>query len=154
VIYLGQEERLLRWAQQRLGLQFRPDAKTIGIASADGTLRAVTVFDTFSKVDCLVHVASDQRWGWFTREYAVRTMTYPFVDCGLTRISAMISVDNRASLMFTMRFGGWVKEGVIRRAGGHGEDLVLFGMLREHCLWLPRAPAPIEAAMLETAAGV
>jgi hypothetical protein len=134
----GEDERLLPWAQERLRhIRFRPDAKTIGIASTDGAVRSVTVFDTFSVNDCLVHTASDGQWGWFTREYALRTMTYPFVQCGLKRITCLISSRNERSLRFTTRFGGWVEEGVQREAGLEGEDLFVFGMLKRDCLWLP-----------------
>lgn len=87
MIVYGDEERLLPWAQERLHhICFRPDAKAIGV-ELGGVIRAVTVYDTFSTNDCLVHVASDQSRRWVSREYCVRAMAYPFLQCGLRRIS-------------------------------------------------------------------
>lgn len=142
IAYLyDEDEELIPWAQDRIShVRFRPDAKAIGI-EFDGRLRGVTVFDTFSVNDCLVSVASDGGWAWFTREFAVRTMAYPFHQCQLSRITCLISELNQPSLRFTRRFGGWVHEGTLRKAGPDGEHLLLFGMLREDCRWLKTPPA-------------
>jgi RimJ/RimL family protein N-acetyltransferase len=136
----NEEDELIPWAGQRIAPwhRFRPDAKAIGYASK-GTIRSVTVYDTFSNNDCRIHVASDGKPNWFNREYAVRTMAFPFVQCNFHRISCLISIRNRASVQFTLRFGGWVQEGVQREAGYEGEDLVAFGMLKRDCPWLTKA---------------
>jgi hypothetical protein len=145
----GRDQELMTWAAVRLpaGHRFRDDAKTIGLAS-DGWMRAVTVYDTFSTNDCLVSVVSDGKPNWFTRDYAAHTMRFPFVQCGFKRITCLIALSNRASVQFTLRFGGWQHEGMLREAAPDGGPLLLFGMLRRDCLWLTkeeRNPPPIPA---------
>lgn len=141
----GQDERLVGWASEILGQahRFRPDAKAIGI-EVDGALRGVVVFDTFSPIDCLVTVVSNSKRNWLTRAFIRRVMAYPFVQCGFPRITCLVSRSNKPSLRFTRRFGGWQLEGVLRKAGTDGEDMLLFGMLREDCVWLP-LPEPAMA---------
>ena len=139
-------DELLDWAEHRNpARRFRSDARAIGMRS-NGQLRAVTVYDSWSGNDCLIHVASDGRPNWFTREYAIRTMAYPFNQCQLHRISCLISITNMKSIRFTLQFGGWVHEGTQREAGYAGEDLLLFGMLKEDCRWLRQSqPMPATA---------
>jgi RimJ/RimL family protein N-acetyltransferase len=140
-------DELLDWAEQRNpARKFRSDARAIGLIS-NGKIRAVTVYDNWSGNDCLVHLCSDGRANWFTREYAVRTMAYPFIQCELKRISCLISENNTASLNFTLKFGGWTYEGAQREAGYEGEDLYLFGMLRRECVWLSKREPMPELAM-------
>lgn len=141
----GEDDRLISWTESRIaGGKFREDARAIG-HEKDGELVAVVVYDTFSTTGCFVHLASGAR-KWMSREFAVVAMTYPFIQCGMARISSMVSARNILSLRFTRQFG-WIQEGVMRCAGNDGEDIILFGMLRSECRWLPPPaiwrPAPI-----------
>lgn len=130
-------EQMVRWAEERIeGCRFRDDAKAIGM-ERDGALVAVVVFDTFSPSSCFVSLAAAERH-WFTREFAIRAMAYPFVQCRFARINCLISSRNRMSLTFTRQFG-WRQEGVLREAGADGEDVLVFGMLRRECRYLSRA---------------
>ena len=133
----GEDDRLIDWAEAIVpNGRFRNDARAIGLERND-VLRAVVVFDTFSQGDCLVHVASDGSGRWFDRGFAVHAMAYPFIQLGNRRISAVISTLNERSLRFTRHFGGWKEEGRLREAGEDGEDMIVFGMLRRECPFLP-----------------
>ena len=128
---------MVRWAEERIsGCRFRDDATAIGMERA-GALAAVVVYDTFSPSNCFVSLAAAERH-WFTHEFAIRAMAYPFVQCRFTRINCLISSNNRLSLTFTRQFG-WRQEGVLREAGADGEDVLVFGMLRRECRYLSRA---------------
>lgn len=142
----GEEAELVPWAEAHTGPQhrFRPDAKAIGIR-IKGALRAVAVYDNFSINDCLFGIASDGSRRWVTREFCHRVMAYPFIQCGFPRITCIVSRNNRPSLQLVRRFGGWQLEGVMREAGLAGEGLMIYGMLRRDCLWLPPLPAAAEA---------
>ena len=134
-VYDRQEE-LLAWAEARiLGWRPREDAVAIG-REVDGRLVGVTVFDTHSPTTCFFHLAAGER-RWLTKEFIIVALSYPFLQCGYPRLSAMISENNRLSLRLA-RIGGWVEEGRMRRGGIEGEDIVMLGMLREECRWLPR----------------
>ncbi|MDQ0135677.1 RimJ/RimL family protein N-acetyltransferase [Neorhizobium galegae] len=135
VVY-EQKQEMIAWAEARIeGCKFRDDAKAIGIRS-DGEFIGVVVFDNFSPNGCWISVASDGSRRWLTREFILRVFAYPFIQCGYHRVGAFVSVNNAASLAFCEGFG-WNREGVLREAGHAGEDLVIYGMLRRECRWLP-----------------
>lgn len=124
---------------------YRSDATAIG-HEIDGVLVGVLVYDTFGAGDCLWHVASNTK-RWITREFILRGVAYPFLQIGQKRITAMVSARNAPSLKLTRGFG-FSEEGRLRRAGIFGEDMIVFGMLREECRWLPNGarktlPAPL-----------
>lgn len=137
LIVYGRRDELVEWAEERIpGCKFRDDAQTIGLAAPDGAIIAATVFDTFSTSSCFVSVAADTSRNWLTRAYLYHCFAYPFIQCDFRRITCVISEHNAASLKFT-RACGWVEEGVNREGGPEGEDLIIFGMLRRECRWLP-----------------
>lgn len=133
VIY-GQEERLLPWAQERVGVTFRADARTIGL-ERKGQLAAVVVFDNFSDTDAYIHVASDGSRAWLNRELLLSVFAYPFVQLGLLRLTGLVCADNADALAFDENLG-FVREGYHPKAGPGGKDLVSLGLLREHCRFI------------------
>lgn len=140
-IYDRQED-MIAWAADRMHFTyqddfvFAPDAKAIG-HMRDGEFVGVVVFDRFSDRDCLLHIVSDGTRRWLTREFITRALTYPFRQCGNRRVTCLVSENNKESLRFTRKFGGWVEEGRMREAAPDGSDLIMFGMLRRECPWLP-----------------
>lgn len=131
----GEDERLIAWARERLKVEFRDDARTIG-RETDGNIRGVAIFDTFSDTSCLVHLVSDGTRRWITRDFIVRVFAYPFLQCRYPRITCFISAENADSLRLTRHFG-WVEEGRLRAAEPNGADRIVFGMLRHECRYLP-----------------
>lgn len=131
----GDDARLIAWAEERIpGCRFRDDARAIG-HDKDGELVAVTVFDSFSTTGCFMHQASGARH-WWSKEYGTVAFSYPFLQCAYPRVSTLISADHHPLGRF-MTMLGWRREGVMRKAGINGEDLLLLGMLREECRFVP-----------------
>jgi len=137
----GEDERLVAWLEEKIAGTLRSDAVAIG-RETDGALRGVAAFDTFTPTSCLIHLASDGSRRWMTREFITRVFAYPFVQCGFRRVTCIISATNADSLRVTRHFG-WVQEGVLRKAGTEGEDIIVFGMLREECRFLPPLLMPV-----------
>lgn len=135
VIY-GQEETLLPWAQERIGVTFRPDAKTIGV-EFDGKIRAVTVFDSFGETDVNMHIASDGSKAWMTKAYLLASFAYPFTQMGMLRVTGLVPANNEAALSFDEKLG-FRREGFHPKAGPGGTDLISLGMLREECRFVGR----------------
>lgn len=131
--YDGQEE-LLAWAQQVIGCQFRPDAKAIGWLNGE-TIRAVTVFDGFSQCDCNMHIASDGTGNWLTKEFLCRSFAYPFIQLGLRRVTGLVPAKNENAVRFDIHLG-FEYEGKCRNALPD-DDIIVLGMLREDCRFLP-----------------
>jgi RimJ/RimL family protein N-acetyltransferase len=132
----GQEDRLLPWAQERIGVDFRRDAYTIGL-ERDGELRAVVVYDTFSKSDCCMHIASDGTRAWMSKELLLAAFAYPFVQCGLRRVTGLVPAKNKEALAFDEHIG-FVREGFHPEAGPNGDDLVSLGLLRRNCRFVAK----------------
>ncbi|CAB3972358.1 MULTISPECIES: GNAT family protein [Burkholderia] len=129
------DDRLIAWAMERIGVPaFRPDARAIGQES-NGELNAVVVFDGFSTVDCNIHIASDGSSHWLTRAFLIAAFSYPFIQCGLRRVTGLVSAKNIAALKFDEHLG-FRREGYHPRAA-HDGDLVSLGMLREWCRFIP-----------------
>lgn len=134
VIY-GNEERLLPWALERIGMDsFRRDAHTIGLEK-NGELVAVVVFDTFSDVDCCMHVASDGTRAWMNKELLVRSFAYPFIQLGFNRVTGLVPAKNLDALEFDQHLG-FVIEGRHPKAL-RDDDLISLGLLRENCRFIP-----------------
>jgi len=133
----GQDERLLLWAAERIGVPcFRDDARTIGYAR-DGELMAVVVFDGFSPVDCNMHIASDGTRRWLTRELLTAAFAYPFIQCGLRRVTGLVPAKNTDALRFDQHLG-FRREGYHHKAAQNGGDLISLGLLRENCRFITR----------------
>ena len=132
----GQEERLLPWAQERIGVVFRRDAYTLGLEK-DGELVAVVVFDGFSPTDACMHIASDGTRAWMNKSLLIAAFAYPFVQLGLLRVTGLVPASNADALAFDEHLG-FVREGYHPKAGSDGGDLVSLGMLREHCRFIPK----------------
>lgn len=133
VIY-GEEEHLLPWAQERVGVTFRDDARTIGLERR-GALAAVVVFDNFSETDAYIHIASDGSRAWMNKELLLATFAYPFNQLGLLRLTGLVAADNADALAFDENLG-FVREGYHPKAGPGGKDLVSLGLLRENCRFI------------------
>lgn len=132
----GQEARLLPWAAQRIGVErFRRDAYTIGLERR-GELVAVVVFDDFTKAGCAMSVASDGSSHWLNRGYLAALFAYPFIQLGMRRVTSAVASKNTASYGFCLHLG-FVVEGVCRDALPD-DDLVIMGMLRAECRYLPK----------------
>lgn len=132
----GQEKRLLPWAAERIGIEsFRRDACTIGL-ERDGEIVAVVVFDTFSKVDCNIHIASDGTAAWMTKSLLLATFAFPFTQLKLNRITGVIPAKNTQAIAFDENLG-FVREGYCPKALPD-DDVVIMGMLRETCRFIPK----------------
>ena len=126
---------MLAWATLRGGIKFRDDASAIGVRSDEG-LHGVVVFDSFTTTGCWVSVVSDGGRKWITRELIIRVFAYPFIQLDYPRLNSFVSVNNADAIRFNEHFG-FQREGILREAGEQGEDLIVYGMLRRECRWLP-----------------
>mgnify|MGYP006270088305 CR=1 FL=1 len=131
----GEEDRLLPWAQERVGVTFRRDAYTIGLEK-DEDLVAVVVYDTFSAAECCMHIASDGTKGWMNKSLLLAAFAYPFKQLGFRRVTGLVPAKNKEALAFDEHLG-FVREGYHPHACPD-DDLISLGMLREHCRFIDR----------------
>ncbi|MNT58116.1 hypothetical protein D3C72_1955340 [compost metagenome] len=118
-----------------MGHRMREDITTIGVLR-DGELAAVIGYDTFSQVDCNMHIASDGCKRWANRTVLAHAFAYPFMQLRLRRVTALVPASNRAALKFDRQLG-FLDEGYHPHSMPD-DDTVTLGMLREHCRWIPK----------------
>lgn len=132
----GEEARLLPWSCERTGIPaFRRDAFTMGL-ERHGSLVAVVVFDTFSKFDVNIHIASDGTKRWMSKKLLVATFAYPFIQLGLPRVTGIVPARNHAALSFDEHLG-FVREGYHPKAFGD-DDAITLGLMRADCRFIPK----------------
>jgi RimJ/RimL family protein N-acetyltransferase len=130
----GQEERLLPWAQERIGAgPFRRDAYAIGL-EREGELVAVVVFDTFSACDAHIHIASDGTRRWMNKELLLATFAYAFTQLKLNRVTGVVPAKNAQAIAFDLHLG-FEPEGRCAKALPD-DDIIILGMLRERCRFI------------------
>ena len=134
VVY-GQDQRFIQWAAERIGVTFRSDAVAIGLEDSTG-IRAAVIFDSFTAVDCCMHVASDGSRLWLNREYLAKCFAYPFIQCGFARVTGLVPASNKDALRFDLHLG-FKEEGRCRQAAPDGGDIVVLGMLASECRFIP-----------------
>ncbi len=132
----GDEDRLLPWAAERIAIAgFRRDAYAIGL-ERDGELVAVVVFDSFSVADCNMHLASDGTGKWMNRAILAAAFAYPFIQLRLNRVTGLVPSKNAQALRLNEHLG-FEREGLCRKAMPD-DDIVVMGLLRENCKWVPK----------------
>ena len=134
VIYDRRDE-LLAFAAPILDCAFFEDAQAIGVEQ-EGRIVAAVVYEGFTDWDCRIHVASDGSRRWLSRGFLVRVFAYPFLQCGLRRVTALVEEGNRAALKLDLGIGFQV-EGRLKDATPEG-DMIVLGMTRARCPWIPK----------------
>lgn len=126
---------LLRWAGDRIGIgEWRADSEAMGLINPDGRIVMVGVLNMFADGGAWVHIATDGRRNWATRDVLGAFFYVPFVEMGLCRLTGRVAVSNIAAQITNLRLGFTV-EGR-ERAAFRGEDVVVMGMLAHECPWL------------------
>ena len=134
VIY-GQDERVLKWVGDRTDEDdFGPGSIAIGLEE-DNELIAGVAFNMYTKASICMHVAAMPGKRWMTKNFLWRSFAYPFIQLGCNRVTGLVREDNFVAQKFDEHLG-FKREGLLRRACTDGQNMILYGMLREECRWL------------------
>jgi RimJ/RimL family protein N-acetyltransferase len=134
VIY-GQDERVLKWVGDRTDEDdFGPGSTAIGLEE-DNELIAGVAFNMYTKASICMHVAAMPGKRWMTKDFLWRSFAYPFIQLGCNRVTGLVREDNFVAQKFDEHLG-FKREGLLRRACTDGQNMILYGMLREECRWL------------------
>lgn len=93
------------------------------------------LYDRFSSRECQMHIASKIGARWATEENIRRAFTYAFVDLKRERVTGETPVSNTQARKYNEHLG-FIQEGVKRAAADNGEDVIVYGMLRDECRWI------------------
>ena len=101
-----------------------------------GALVAGVIYNHFGGAGVCAHIGAIPGGRWMTRGFLHAMFDYPFGQLGKRRITALVSRKNRRARRFAENLG-FKYEGTVRHAL-QTDDLILYGMLREECRFLPR----------------
>lgn len=133
VIY-GLTEELQHWIEQH-GVEFSGrDAQFIGIKRGDKFTGAV-MYENFTEFNCDAHIFTDGQRQWATRPVLTALFAYPFLQCGLARLTGRIPSSNVPALINALKLG-FKFEGRMLGAQ-YPDDEIILGMTRAECPWLP-----------------
>lgn len=135
IVYSDDDETIIPWASKIIDFNPRPDATGFGLYE-NGKLKAAVIWDGFSDCDCNIHVASDGTDNWLRRKFLVTAFMHPFKQWGFRRVTALVPAKNTKALKFD-RHLGFKDEGYLKHALPD-DDLVILGMLREDCRFIPK----------------
>jgi Wiskott-Aldrich syndrome protein len=93
MLIYGDDERLAAWIGEQLGARFSPPYICIGIVR-NGTLAAACLYNNFNLPDVQMTIASTSP-RWSTRQVIARLFSYPFLELGCGRVSALTRVHNQ-----------------------------------------------------------
>jgi len=129
------KDELLDWAAARYDDNaIDSDTHAIGV-EVDGVIQAVAMYNCFTDIGSNIHVVSDGGKRWASRTFLREAFAYPFIQLGLKRLTALVPAKNTNALTLDLRLGFQV-EGRMAEATDN-DDLVVLGMLRRNCIWIP-----------------
>lgn len=75
--------------------------------------------------------------GWLTRADIRNAFFYPFIDLGCWTVLTMINRSNTPSRELNRRLG-FTELCVVETGAGKAGDVIMYGMSRNKCAWLPQ----------------
>lgn len=107
------------------------DLRTIGLRR-NRELVAGVAYEGFNGQNIWMHVAALPGARWLTRDYLRVCFTYPFVLCGVQRISGYVNESNVLARRFNEHLG-FTEETRLRGAAPDGGDVILMVMWKADC---------------------
>ncbi len=111
---------------------YRSEWQKAIVQKREGEIIAAVLYQDFNGSNVFAHVAAEPGKRWGTKAFLYWTMHYPFVQLGAKRMTGWVSVNNVAAQKFDEHLG-FEREATLKRAGEHGEDVILYVMHREDC---------------------
>ena len=134
ILRFERNDEAVAWAKKVMGIQsLSGDVTTVSLVDDKGDFLAVTAFSSYTGNNMDMHIAARPKSRWLSRSYFNAAFELPFLVLEVPRVTGLI----RASNLDAQRFGsrlGFLYEGRMRKAFSDGEDLVLYGLLREEYL--------------------
>lgn len=128
-------ERLKGWALERYpNAVSHGDIHSMGL-EIDGELAVVVLFNDFSPWNCSMHVVSDGSRRWCSRGFLAAAFAYPFRQLGVHRVTAYVPAKNIDAVVLDTKLGFRFEGRMVEALGD--DDLIVLGMLRRDCTWLP-----------------
>lgn len=112
------------------GWSLTEGAKFIGKV-VDGQLVALAAFDNYNGDDIEIHIVADG----FPRDWIRAICRFVFDECQCNRMTSLNDAENFTMQPYLERLG-FQYEGRKRKALPNGNDILIYGMIREDCKWV------------------
>lgn len=138
VILLGRKEQVAEWVLARIKGSERSLFngqwyEAIGFLSGGPDLIGGVVYQNWRGTD--IEILGAGRPGWLTRTHLLAIFTYPFIQLGCNRVTAIVDKRNKHARQFVERLG-FKYEGCCREAMPGGANAIIYGMLKTECRWI------------------
>lgn len=128
-------EQVLPFAQSLIpGLARSDGMRCIGLRK-HGELVAAAVYEGFNGQNMWVHLAGLPGQRWMTRDFLRAGFAYPFLVCGVQRLSGYVNSSNLAARRLNEHFGYRV-EATLKGAAPDGGDVLIYVMWRKDCRYV------------------
>lgn len=128
------------WFKSRTGTMLCEDtAGIVAYESDNGDILAACVGDNFSRYNCNVHIALDNRMV-LRHRFLEQAFHWLFIQNGLNRVFGPITGNNERALRF-VRHIGFEEVARVPHGAGEGVDTVVMEMKAENCQWLNQLEA-------------
>lgn len=107
------------------------DVRVIGLRRG-GELVAGVAYEGFNGQNMWIHVAAMPGARWLVRDYLRACFAYPFLVCGVRRLSGYVNESNAAARRFNEHLG-FREEARLHGAAPDGGDVILMVMWKEEC---------------------
>jgi RimJ/RimL family protein N-acetyltransferase len=101
----------------------------------DGALVAGVIYEGINGFNAWMHVAAVPGARWLVRDYLMACFYYPFIACGLSRVSGYVNESNTAARKFDESLG-FKEEARLKGAAPDGGDVILYVMWRKDCRYV------------------
>jgi hypothetical protein len=128
-------ENVLPFVQSLIpGLAANDGMRAIGLRR-NGELVAGAVYEGFNGRNMWVHLAGLPGRCWLNRRFLQAGFHYPFVLCGVDRLSGYVNASNTDARKFDEHVG-FHEEARLKGAAPDGGDVILYVMWRQDCRFL------------------
>ena len=101
----------------------------------DGELIAGVIFEGFNGHNMWMHVAAQPGAKWLNRAFLKACFAYPFIQCGVSRVSGYVEASNAAARKFDEHLG-FTQEAVLKGAASDGGDAIIYVMPKGNCRYV------------------
>lgn len=116
------------------GLHVGGDARVIGLERG-GRLVAGAAYEGFNGRNMWVHLAGVPGGLWLDRKFLRAGFAYPFLVCGVDRLSGYVNASNKQACRFNEHVG-YQQEAVLRGAAPDGGDVLIYVMWKDRCRYV------------------
>jgi RimJ/RimL family protein N-acetyltransferase len=136
-IIANQDKRVAEWVASKIDVfEFGTTPYTaIGLANETGALLAGVIYQNYTRTDIHMHVAALPGRRWLCKSFLGEGFRYPFEQLGCRRVTGVVPARNLPAQRFDEHLG-FIREGLVRSILPNGDDLIIYGMLREECRFL------------------